>query len=262
MPGNSWRAVTAVAAATIFSALSPSSSLGQSPVGWRDPGTTRSALQARATEVQAQASASQNGHERRALSLEADVIERRLKEGDFVVGDRVFVRVEEQLTLADTFTVHSGKMLELPGYGAVVLEGALWSEATERVRDQVATYVKGPRVRVTPLVRIGIMGAVSRPGYYQLSTDTPVADAIMRAGGLLSNGNASGAVVRRADHELWPATAVRDGIAQSLTIDQMALRSGDELDIPEQHRFSAQTFLQIAGVLVGVSAVALSRVRH
>jgi len=261
-PANCRTAIAALSIAAFLSLVVPTAAQPQSPVAWREVNSTRAELQARVEEVQAQAIASRTVDERRALMLEADLISRRLKDGDFVVGDRVIVRIEEQMTLTDTFTVHSGKMLELPGYGAIGLNGALWSEATERVRQEVGTYVKAPRVRVTPLVRIGIMGAVSRPGYYQVPTDMPIADAMMHAGGPTVNGQPSNAVVRRGDEEVWPAAAVREAIAQGLTIEQMALRSGDEVAVPEQRRFSTQTFLQIIGVLVGASAIALTRARH
>ena len=234
----------------------------QSATAWRDMSSTRVELQTREQEIQAHANVSQKADERHALSLEAGLIKRRLKEGDFVEGDRVVVRIEEQMTLADTFTVHSGKVLELPGFGSVNLDGALWSEAPERVRQQVATYVKEPRVSVTPLVRIGIMGAVSRPGYYQFPTDMSIADALMRAGGPASNGDASRSVVRRGGEDVWPAATLRDAIGQGLTIEQMALRSGDEVDIPEQRRFNTQMLLQVVGVLAGVSAVVLTRARR
>jgi len=246
----------------VLCAIPAAAAKPQSATAWRDMSSTRVELQTREQEIQAHASGSQKADERRALSLEAGLITRRLKEGDFVEGDRVVVRIEEQMILADTFTVHSGKVLELPGFGSVNLDGALWSEAAERVRQQVATYVKEPRVSVTPLVRIGIMGAVSRPGYYQFPTDMSIADAVMRAGGPASNGDASRSVLRRGGEEVWPASAMRDAIGQGLTIEQMALRSGDEVDIPEQRRFSTQILLQVVGVLAGVSAVVLTRARR
>jgi hypothetical protein len=262
VPVISRPAVILVVIASLALLPATMSAQSQSASAWRDVNSTRAELETRADEMQAQANAARSADEKRTRSLEADLLRRRLREGDFVVGDRVVVRIEEQMTLSDTFTVHSGKILELPSFGAVGLDGALWSEAAERVRHQVATYVKSPRVRVTPLVRIGIMGAVSRPGYYQVPTDIPVADALMHAGGPTANGDASQATVRRGDEEVWPSTAMRDAMARGLTIEQMALRSGDEVQIPEQRRLGTQTLLQIAGILVGVSALALTHARR
>src|SRR5439155_428881 len=78
------------------------------------------------------------------LVAESTVVQMRLDQGDFRVGDRVVVTVEdpspvrgaadragvesEEQQLSDTFTVGAGQELLLPGVGTVSLQGALRSE--------------------------------------------------------------------------------------------------------------------------------------
>ena len=66
----------------------------------------------------------------------------------------------------DTVVVPSSRVLELPGMIVVSVTGVLRSELQDRVTTEVLKYVKAQQINVTPLMRVGVLGAVARPGYF------------------------------------------------------------------------------------------------
>src|SRR5437879_12826964 len=87
------------------------------------------------------------------VSTETTYIQRRLKEGDFRVGDRILLVVEDpeppatgagtpvvkssEQQLSDTFTVGSSQELTLPVVGVVSLRGVLRTELEPRLTGEV-----------------------------------------------------------------------------------------------------------------------------
>src|SRR4029077_19632528 len=114
---------------------------------------------------------------------EAAVIRDRLKNGDFAPGDRIVIHVAQEPTLNDTFPVKIGRILILPNLPEISMAGVLRSEAQSYLTTQIGKYVKDPTVVVDPLVRVPILGAVQRPGFYTVRADMLASEVIMAGGG-------------------------------------------------------------------------------
>lgn len=178
------------------------------------------------TELEAQA--------RQADSLgrtqEAFALHTRLRDGDFDVGDRILVRYEGLgLRGMDTLVVEEGRMLRLGNQlGDMSLLGVLRSELTDSVAKRVARYYRNEVVHVTPLLRLSIGGAVTRPGAYYLPTDAPLSDLLAQSG---RDGNADpqNIVVRRGEVVVWAKDDVQSALQDGLTLQQLNLEPGDEL---------------------------------
>lgn len=210
------------------------------------------ALTSRADLTAAEVSASQSRTgDPRKNALLAAAIRQRLRDGDFQVGDRVVVTVVANDTRTDTLVVRTGRLMELPGKLTVPLTGVLRSELQERVTAEVLKYVKAEQVVATPLLRVGILGEVARPGYFAFSSDVLISDAIMSAGGPSATADLERSVVRRGNEEYRSAKDTRDAIASGLTLDQFGLRAGDELIVGRRREF-------LSGPIVGLVGVAAS----
>lgn len=222
--------------------------------------SARAQLEARLADVQRRfADSSGDAERQRQLQREAQLLTRRLREGDFMPGDRLVLYLRDQQTIQDTLTVRTGSVLFLPAYGEIQLAGVLWAEAQGHISRQLARWVRDPDVRVTPLVRIGMLGAVNRPGFYSIPTDMPLADAIMLAGGLASGGEPSRSVIRREGDELWGRANVRDALARGSTVDELALRAGDEIVVGSARKVNWQVPLQAATIVTGIVFALLAR---
>jgi protein involved in polysaccharide export with SLBB domain len=184
--------------------------------------------------------------------VEEAALQRRLREGDFEVGDRVVLVVPGDSALSDTFTVQPGRTLNLPNLPQLSLVGVLRSELEAHLADSVSRFVKDTTLKATPLVRLGVLGEVARPGYYHLPTDIPISDAMMAAGGPTSRADVSRTTVRRGSRELLSKAAVRSAMVEGLTLDQIGLNAGDEFVVRAKREWGWQTVAQIAALASGI----------
>ncbi len=179
--------------------------------------------------------------------------QQRLTNGDFQVGDRIALTVQGESALTDTVTVREGQVVHLDNLTDVSLHGVLHSELQARLAQEIARYLRNPVVRATPLVRVAVLGQVQRPGYYSAPADALVSDMLMRAGGPTTSANVNKTVVRRGPDVVLPAKAVETAMARGETIDQLDLRPGDQLIVPERPAGgNALRILEIVGVVAGI----------
>jgi hypothetical protein len=189
--------------------------------------------------------------EARAVQLERDprrraeaaAIRSRLRDGDFQVGDAIVLNVVNVPQFSDTFPVRAGRVLQLPEVPPIPLAGVLRSELEPHLQRQIGRYVINPTVEAYSLVRVAVAGAVSRPGFYEVRPDAPISEAVMHAGGLARDGDATKMSVRRAGRVLIPESHLRNSVATGATLDDLSIRPGDELRVGERAR---RNWLEIA----------------
>jgi len=186
----------------------------------------------------------------------AVIAQDRLENGDFRVGDRIALTVVGEPALTDTFTVREGQLLRLPNMTDIPLRGVLHAELEDSVKRDLARIIKEPNVRVTPLVRVAVLGQVSRPGYYSAAADELVSSMLMRAGGLGTNADLNKTEVRRGTQVLYTAKVLQTAMAQGETIDQLALRPGDQIVVGE-HPPGGNT-LRILAIIASVAGIGVS----
>ncbi|MDH3292613.1 MAG: SLBB domain-containing protein [Gemmatimonadota bacterium] len=190
---------------------------------------------------------------RERAESEAGAVRGRLQGGDFQVGDRVVLVVDGQPALTDTFTVGNGEVLRLPELGEVELAGVLRSELAQRIEEFLGRYVKELRLESRSLVRIQFDGAVARPGFYTVPSETPLPDAIMVAGGPVGTVDLDGIRVERRGRRLLTGRVVQDALAEGKTLDQLNLRAGDRIVIPQRSSFgSSEGTIRTISLLVAL----------
>jgi len=151
---------------------------------------------------------------------------------DFHPGDRIVLRVEGEQALSDTFTVREGPVIELPAIGRVSLAGVEKTDVEPYLKTQLARYLKAPVIRARVLVRVGILGELTKPGFYNLPTDALVSDALTAAGGPTANSQMTKAKVMRAGATVMKSDSLNRALAAGLTLGQVGFQSGDDLMVP------------------------------
>ena len=151
--------------------LVPGTVLAQTQVGVDREMASRAELQASLGTAQGDARAA---------------IQQRLTDGDFQPGDLIALSVLEESTLTDTFTVRSGRTLQLPNLPEISLRGVLRSELRPFLAGKVAEHIRNPQVDAVALIRVAVMGAVNRPGFYNVPAETPAAEVVMTSSGFFS----------------------------------------------------------------------------
>jgi len=215
---------------------------------------SRAHLEALAAEAERIASSADgNAALRAAKRAEAEAIRTRLREGDFRPEDRVVLRVSGDSALTDTFTVRAGRMLDLPNLPPVSLEGVLRGELQEHLTTHITRFVKAEGIEARPLIRLAVIGEVTRPGFYQLTPNRLVSDAVMLAGGPTSEADLTRMSVRRDTTELWEPDALRAAMREGRTLAQLDLGSGDEIIVGEKReRDWLRTVSVVSGILLSV----------
>ena len=182
----------------------------------------------------------------------------------FQVGDQISLQVEGDTALSHTFTVGAGPALTLPVIGAIPLAGVQRAAVETYLTQQLGRYVKNPVVHAKALVRLSILGEVERPGFYAVPADAVMGDALMVAGGPTRDAKVGDWRVERNGERVWAGDALRQAIAQGMTIDQMNLHTGDQILVPREVRKDAETTWRIIGILVTlpVAIYGLTRLGH
>lgn len=177
-----------------------------------------------------------SGREREAARRDAAVIQQRLSEGDFQIGDQVTLTVFGEPELqAITIPVEGGPRITLPQLGPISLRGVLRSEVIPHLTQELGRFITNPQVQAESQIRLSIQGAVGAPGFYTAPADMLLSEFIQQiAGGPGSNANLEDMQINRMDQELWTGDELRVVLAQGRTLDQMNLRGGDEVIVPER----------------------------
>ncbi len=189
---------------------------------------------------------------------EATVIRDRLRNGDFAAGDRIVIHVAQEQTLNDTFPVRTGRVLILPNLDEISMAGVLRSEAQTYLTAQIAKYVKDPTVIVDPLIRVSILGAVARPGFYTVRADMLASEVIMAGGGPIADANLRKTVIRRNGNVVRDQKELQVAFNRGVSLDALNLQAGDEIYVGEKRnaRNSIAYVAAVSGAILAVVAIA------
>jgi protein involved in polysaccharide export with SLBB domain len=187
----------------------------------------------------------------------ASALRTRLREGDLRPGDRIALVIEGNVTQNDTIPVTAGSKINLPEIGEIPLAGVLRSELQDHLKKQLSKYIRDARVRATPLIRLSVLGAVGKPGYYFMPPDIPLSDAIMRSGGPGGTADLSRSVIRRGSEQLYDSRNTQTALNEGLTLDQLSLRDGDSIEVGEKSKRSWGTVASVVSVVTSL-LIALS----
>jgi hypothetical protein len=216
---------------------------------------TRQELQGLLTLYERSAESTAYSDSLRAKSrLEAGLIRERLERGDFQVGDRIILSVEREPSLNETFVVSEGPALRLPLIRQLSLVGVLRSELEGHLRTQISRFLEDPQVRTQSLVRISIMGAVGRPGFYPAPSETLLSDALNLAGGPNPGARIDQITVERDGQRIWSGDDIRQAIVDGKTLDQLDIRPGDRFKVPNKGggMFAAEGAFRWLSILTSV----------
>jgi protein involved in polysaccharide export with SLBB domain len=165
---------------------------------------------------------------KQAKRQELALLKSRLSEGDLQPGDQISISVQGEKDLNETFTVTAGRFITVPTIGDISMRGVLRSEVEDYLTNELRKYIRNPEIHATTSIRLSILGAVGRPGFYQIKSETMIGEAIMQAGGPGGRDPATSRV-ERAGKEVLGQEAFADALSKGRTLDQMSLRAGDEI---------------------------------
>lgn len=154
--------------------------------------------------------------------------------GGFIVrpGDVLQIRVWPDTALSGEFPVEESGLVYLPILGGLEAGGMPLGELRKVLRERYGEAMKAPVVTVTPLFRVSVLGAVQRPGLYQVDPSQTLFDVVSLAGGFREGAREDRIRVIRGDRvlEINAKRALETGEA----LLGLNLQSGDRIVVPER----------------------------
>jgi protein involved in polysaccharide export with SLBB domain len=160
-------------------------------------------------------------------------------------GDLIRLRVWREPDFTGDFPVDESGVVMLPRLGAINVSAERPESLKATLTREYQAFLTHTSVDVEFLRRVQIRGAVEKPGLYHVDAVMTVSDALALAGGVSPNGREDKVVIIRAGERL-PGT-----VSGRLLISHTAVRSGDQLYVPERSWISRNPGL----ILGGISAV-------
>jgi protein involved in polysaccharide export with SLBB domain len=173
----------------------------------------------------------------------------------FQVGDRILLHVEGDSALTDTFTVVAGPALRLPNIGEIPLAGVQRGDIEAHLTRALGRYINDPVIQARALIRVSVVGEVTRPGFYAVPIDLVLADALMLAGGTTREARVDRLSILRGSSSLWGGEKLQAAIARGATLDDLGIRGGDRIQVPGDR--DPESKWRIIGIVVGTVATAV-----
>jgi len=179
----------------------------------------------------------------------------------FQVGDRILLRVEGDSALSDTFTVVAGPALRLPNIGEISLAGVRRSDLEAHLSRELGRYINDPVLQARALIRVSVVGEVTRPGFYAVPIDLVLADALMLAGGATKDAQVERLQIMRGNSSLWNGNPLQTAIARGATLDELGIRAGDRIQVPGKG--NSESKWRIVGIFTSLAtALAVVALSH
>ncbi len=171
-------------------------------------------------------------------------------------GDMVQLRIWREDTMSGQYLVDESGVVVFPLVG----EYHVLQDTPETLREKLLVdyrkYLKNPSIEVTVLRRVRIMGAVYKPGLYQVDPTVTLADALAQAGGATRLGQANKVQIIR------DGKTIAVNLGQNTPIADSPLQSGDQLFVPERSWFSIHSNVVASVIAAAVTLSVALFIRH
>jgi Periplasmic protein involved in polysaccharide export len=152
--------------------------------------------------------------------------------------------------------------VQIPQVGDISLAGVLRSELVPTLSSHLGKYLRDPVVEAIPLVRVGILGNVARPGFYYAAADLPISDVLMSAGGPTPVADLGRVTVRREGQIVIDEDNTRVALREGMSMDLLHLQAGDEISVGAQKSFPWPIVIPAVSTAVGLGLTLFLRTHH
>ena len=162
-------------------------------------------------------------------------------------GDLVRLKIWREPDLSGDFQVDEHGFSVFPKIGQVHVSDITTDSLRRMLIGTYSQYLKDPSIEVTMLRRVTVIGAVKNPGLYPVDPTMSIADVLALAGGADPTGMQDKVDVIRGGNKQ------RVKYTQGTSIGSLAIRSGDELFLPERSWVSRNGY--VVGAIIGAAVL-------
>lgn len=158
-------------------------------------------------------------------------------------GDFIRLEVPDVADLSGEFAVSEDGSVLLPLIGPMAVAGRPFSQVTSEIVKAYSRELLETPVRVTPVLRIAVLGEVRQPGLVPADPTYTLADVLAAAGGLTPDGDAG------------RITLLRDGETMRFSLDDDVVQLTRQLMPGDQVVVARRGWLgRNMNVLIGAAA--------
>jgi protein involved in polysaccharide export with SLBB domain len=169
-------------------------------------------------------------------------------QGDFALGDGVRIKAwrdvsvstqgdVNSLGLNDDFIIDNRGYISLPIIGEIRAVGHTRRSLANAIEDSL--NIRAVRIMCLPLIRVTLLGAVNKPGSYLVEPKESLWGLIDEAGGPANDADFTRIYVERSDKVV--IANLLQAFEQAFTLEQLNVRSGDQVYVPRVSHFSFRT---------------------
>jgi polysaccharide biosynthesis/export protein len=116
-------------------------------------------------------------------------------------GDGVRIEIKDEPTLSGEFIIGDDGQILLPTIGTIVVASRTFDEVKQELAKSYHRELVNPVLRITPLVRVSVIGEVRLPGLFLIDPTQGVGDVLARAGGPAPTANANRITILKSTGE-------------------------------------------------------------
>jgi protein involved in polysaccharide export with SLBB domain len=172
---------------------------------------------------------------------------------EFAPGDGVRLKVWRDISVADQggvqnlglnddFVIDSRGYISLPIIGEMRAVGHTRRSLARAIEDSLS--IRAVRVMCSPLIRVTLLGAVNKPGSYLIEPKESLWGLINEAGGPSNNADVRKIYVERSGKVI--VKNLLQGFEQAHALEQIGIRSGDQVYVPGRAGFNFRTVVDYA----------------
>lgn len=169
-------------------------------------------------------------------------------------GDVVRIEIWREEDLSGEFKVNELGLVTLPLIGEKDVTGLTIQQLRDQLIAEYRVQLRNPSIIVTPLRQVHVLGEVNAPGMYAIDPTVTLAGAIAMAGGASGQGDLSKIRIARE------GTVIKDAVRAEETLQQVDVRSGDQIFVDRRSWFERNTTFVISAMMSLTSLIiSLSR---
>ncbi len=175
-----------------------------------------------------------------------------LKPGD---GIKItFYNIEDPIQ--GQYIIEQDNMIQLPFLGEISTINKDFETIKLEILEKYFGIYKNPEITIQPLIRVGVLGEVNKPGIYYLTGTESFADLLALAGGETKDSDIDDIRIIRKDEQLdFDLDAYIEG---NVNLLDYGLKSGDQIYVSRSWWVDARNVSIIisgASVLVALAAL-------
>ncbi len=171
-------------------------------------------------------------------------------------GDIVRLRIWREPDLSGDFPIDEQGVAVFPKIGPTHVVDVTTDSLKRMLVTTYSTYLRDPAIEVTFLRRVTVLGAVKLPGVYPADPTMSVSDVVAEAGGALPNGRPHNFELRRGGQR------IDIDFNEATPIGRTAIRSGDELYVPERSWLGRNAIYVVGAALTATAIIVAAGINH